>query len=31
MTKRSTNKKIDPKPNFEGDSSDVILRKKIRS
>ena len=30
MPKRSTNEKNDPKPNFEGDKSDVILRKKIK-
>ena len=30
MPKRSTNEKNDPKPNFEGDNSDVILRKKIK-
>ena len=30
MPKRSTNEKNDPKPNFEGVKSDVILRKKIK-
>ena len=30
MPKRSTNEKNDPKPNFEDDKSDVILRKKIK-